>query len=513
MKFKVTEDKLFLRLVEWEDTIQIHQLQISLTKKIDGYYYKIKKFKKFGWTGDICFFDKNFRIPIGLWGKVCEICDQYKYQYEIEGLETIIDQNFDENNFREWMDNYFKKLDHPIVKYPYDYQIESAIEILKWRRSVIEVATSGGKTLILFMVFAYLKHINYLKKMLVIVPRIDLVLQTIEKFEMYSKEQELIKYKMQAIGGGFDKSKKDVDIIVGTYQTLTNLPEEFYEDINIVCDDECHTAQSKSVSETIKKCKNAHFRFGLSGTTKIDAENAGAYTILGLFGPLVKKVTADYLFQNKHATPVKIKMIYLDYLDQEKKHALYELRKDDNIDNSKVLAYEKKIIRDSQERFDFLINLVSKVTDNSLILFSSVGADYGVNIMNKLKQILNENFEIFYIDGSIDKDDRETYRQEMNKTDKIRVMIASYQVFSTGIDINNIHNIFLVESYKSEVIIKQSVGRGMRLMGGKNYVTVIDLIDDFQFGNSKNFIMKHAEERKKIYINEKYIIKEYKIKF
>lgn len=260
-------------------------------------------------------------------------------------------------------------------------------------------------------------------------------------------------------------------------------------------------------------CKNAHFRFGLSGTTKIDTDYAGSYTIMGLFGPLVKKVTADYLFKNNHATPVKIKMIYLDYLEKDKKQALWELRKDDNIDNSKVLTYEKKLIRDSQYRFDFLINLLTKVTDNSLVLFSSVGADYGLNIMNTLKQKLDENYEIFYIDGSIGKDLRELYRQEMNKTDKIRIMVASYQVFSTGIDINNIHNIFLVESYKSEIIIKQSVGRGMRLMDGKKYVTVIDLIDDFTFGKSKNFIMKHADERKRIYEDEKYIIKEYRIKF
>lgn len=83
---------------------------------------------------------------------------------------------------------------------------------------------------------------------------------------------------------------------------------------------------------------------------------------------------------------------------------------------------------------------------------------------------------------------------------------------STGISINNIHNIFLVESYKSEVIIKQTIGRLMRLYKDKDFATVVDFVDDFSYKKKKGIIFKHSEERKKIYKKDNYPIEEFKIK-
>ena len=68
----------------------------------------------------------------------------------------------------------------------------------------------------------------------------------------------------------------------------------------------------------------------------------------------------------------------------------------------------------------------------------------------------------------------------------------------------NIHNIFLTESYKSEVLIKQSLGRGMRLYEGKEKVNIIDFVDDFSWDVSDNYLMKHSNERIEIYKREKF---------
>ena len=85
------------------------------------------------------------------------------------------------------------------------------------------------------------------------------------------------------------------------------------------------------------------------------------------------------------------------------------------------------------------------------------------------------------------------------ETGENKVLIATYGTFSTGISINNLHNIFLVESYKSEVLIKQSLGRGMRKMEGKEKVNIIDFVDDFSTVGYKNYLMKHSEARIAIY--------------
>ncbi len=93
-----------------------------------------------------------------------------------------------------------------------------------------------------------------------------------------------------------------------------------------------------------------------------------------------------------------------------------------------------------------------------------------------------------------------------------KVLVATFGTFSTGISINNLHNIFLVESYKSEILIKQSLGRGMRKMEGKDKVNVIDFVDDFSTPRYKNYLVKHGEARIQIYRNEKFKYQIFKIK-
>jgi superfamily II DNA or RNA helicase len=71
-----------------------------------------------------------------------------------------------------------------------------------------------------------------------------------------------------------------------------------------------------------------------------------------------------------------------------------------------------------------------------------------------------------------------------------------------------------VESYKSEKIVRQSIGRGMRLCEGKERVNIIDFVDDFSVTpRNKNYLMKHGEERIKIYKQQGFPYKLYKVNF
>jgi len=508
MKFQITPDKQFLRLSEWEDDKQIRQLKLSFTKKVRNYFFKMKKFKKFGWDGSISFMDKYNRIPIGLWARLYDICKDSNYECEIEDFDSIIDVNFDREKFNQWVEEFFKDAK---VK-PRDYQIEAAIEILKWKRSISEIATSAGKTLIMYMVFAYLKTQGLLTRMLVIVPNIQLVLQTSQKFEEYSEDYKFLKFKTQLIGGGEDKKKKDVDVIFGTYQTLCTLDKEFFEEVSVVCGDESHTSQSLSVSKTLMKTVNATIRFGLSGTTRALDDTAESYTMQGLLGPVVNKISADYLFKQKHATPVKVRMIYLNYLDADKRVGLSML-KGKNMDPTKILGIERELITSSETRLNYITKMIAKTTKNSLVLFSDIKRGYGKNIFNRLKELMDNSVDIFYVDGHVDKENRDYYRKQMNLENKQRILVASFGTLSQGIDINNIHNIFFVESYKSEVIVKQSIGRGMRLANEKDFIEIIDFVDDYSTKGYKNYIMKQSKEREQIYNDEKYIVKKYYVDF
>jgi type I site-specific restriction endonuclease len=73
--------------------------------------------------------------------------------------------------------------------------------------------------------------------------------------------------------------------------------------------------------------------------------------------------------------------------------------------------------------------------------------------------------------------------------------------FSTGIDLKNVHNIILAESSKSEIIIRQSIGRGMRKLAQKNNVIIWDLVDQFD-----GYMVIHGKKREEIYINQRFEI-------
>jgi superfamily II DNA or RNA helicase len=226
----------------------------------------------------------------------------------------------------------------------------------------------------------------------------------------------------------------------------------------------------------------------------------------------VQIVTPQELFDGGYATPVKIEQILLSYTPKKINHELALLAIDKKTDNSKILRLEKKLITTNKKRLKYILDLTKSFKNNSLLLFQDVAGQYGKNIYNILRQDLDsEKYEIFYVSGEIDKGTRERYRKLLNKTDKIRIMVASYGVFSTGIDVNNIHHIVLLESYKSEKIIKQSIGRGMRLANNKDCVCIYDIVDDFRCDGWLNFTFKHAVERKRIYNAEGFALTKKKI--
>ena len=96
------------------------------------------------------------------------------------------------------------------------------------------------------------------------------------------------------------------------------------------------------------------------------------------------------------------------------------------------------------------------------------------------------------------------------------IIVASVGTFSEGIDILNVHNIFIIESHKSEYIVRQILGRGMRLMEGKEKIVVIDICDNYEYGThryqKKNYLLRHADDRARIYKDRGFPYKRFKVK-
>ena len=76
-------------------------------------------------------------------------------------------------------------------------------------------------------------------------------------------------------------------------------------------------------------------------------------------------------------------------------------------------------------------------------------------------------------------------------------------IFSTGVNIKNIHMIIFAAGGKALIRTVQSIGRGLRLHPTKTKLVIIDIADNLYYG------MQHAEDRKEIYSKEKIKYKTY----
>lgn len=85
--------------------------------------------------------------------------------------------------------------------------------------------------------------------------------------------------------------------------------------------------------------------------------------------------------------------------------------------------------------------------------------------------------------------------------------------FSTGINIRNLHSVVFASPSKSRIRNLQSIGRGLRIGDAKDSATLFDIADDLRANPKRptNFTYKHLEERLKIYVEEQFPYKIYKL--
>ena len=102
-----------------------------------------------------------------------------------------------------------------------------------------------------------------------------------------------------------------------------------------------------------------------------------------------------------------------------------------------------------------------------------------------------------FVSGDTKTNDRRDYYKELNFSDN-KIILATFGVASTGISINRIFNLVMVESGKSFVRCMQSLGRGLRMADDKDEVNIYDICSKTKYSNT------HLLKRKKFYKNAEY---------
>jgi superfamily II DNA or RNA helicase len=168
---------------------------------------------------------------------------------------------------------------------------------------------------------------------------------------------------------------------------------------------------------------------------------------------------------------------------------------------------EIKYLVEHSARNKFIKNLALSLKNNTLVLFNYIS--HGETLY---QQINNDNSgrKVFMVYGKTDAETREEIRHIVEKENDA-IIVASYGVFSTGVNIKNLHNIIFASPSKSRIRNLQSIGRGLRKSETKTHAVLFDIADDIRYKAHKNYTLEHFEERIKLYGEEKFEFRIYKI--
>jgi superfamily II DNA or RNA helicase len=78
------------------------------------------------------------------------------------------------------------------------------------------------------------------------------------------------------------------------------------------------------------------------------------------------------------------------------------------------------------------------------------------------------------------------------------------------VSINAIFNVIFADSFKSEQIVIQSIGRALRKHHDKTVANIFDIVDVFS-SDMNNILYNHFREREKFYKKRKYPYKVIKV--
>ena len=363
---------------------------------------------------------------------------------------------------------------------PRDYQLDGFHHALSYKKSLLVSPTASGKSLIIYLI---VRALNV--KTLIIVPTTSLVSQLYSDFQEYGWDSA--KYCHQVYAGQDKVSDKLV--VISTWQSIYKLNKKTFEPYRLVIGDEAHGFKSKSLTTLMTKCVNAEYRIGTTGT--LDGTQTHKLVLEGLFGKVYKVTTTKKLMDRKELSSLNVEIILLKYPDvicEQFKQIKY--------------ADEIEFLVGHEKRNKYIRNLVLSLERNTLLLFRLV-KKHGRILYDMIEEKTDDNRKTFFVFGGTETETREQIRA-IAETERDAIIVASYGVFSTGINIRNLHNIVFASPSKSRIRNLQSIGRGLRLSDTTDKTTLYDIADDLRWKNRKNYAYRHHEDRLKIYDEEKF---------
>ena len=429
---------------------------------VDGYFF-MPQYKMGRWDGKVRFFEKTGKTYIRLLDSILPYLEKWGYNIVVkdERINSTIAHppHIDEKWFAR-KGAKFKNND--ILIRP--YQIDAINACVEFGDGFILAGTGAGKSLMcagLCDVYGSVGH-----RTITVVPSSDLVTQTADWYKLCLMDT-----------GIYSGTEKDIyhQHVVATWQSLQNNPK-IIQDFTVFVWDEAHGCKATVAQDIINKHgRNIPFRFGCTGT--LPKPKTDAMALKASIGDVRVEIPARWLMDNGYLAKVEIEPIEINetYIDEE----------------FPDYASERAFITKSPSRLDLIADLIITKAEqygNTLVLVTNV--KFGEELQKLIK-------DSAFLYGATERDDRKDHYDQFESNNDL-IKIATFGIASTGISIDRVFCLIMVDAGKSFIKAIQSIGRGTRLAADKTNVHCVDIYSSLKWSK------KHAKERKKFYAEAEY---------
>lgn len=357
------------------------------------------------------------------------------------------------------------------------YQKEAFEKLMETRHAGVEIGTGLGKS---FIICNMLRNAGL--KAVVMTPATNISEQLYKQFvKAFGKKN---------VGAFFDGKKESKKLItVANAQSLTRIEPDSehwnnFTNVQMFIADESHQCPASTLeSVCVGVLAKAPYRFFFSAT---QTRNDGRTAMLdGITGPIVYSKTVREGVDEGYLAQPQFRIVQVESSSPVQS-------KDANTMTRAHLYYNPKVA----EKIGQLTNQAAANGMPVLILIEEV--EQFAKVLPYLRH------EVGFAHGALNDDNRAKVPKEYWESDpselvqqfnagKLPVLVGT-SCISTGTDIQVVKLLVYWQGGKSEIQVKQAIGRGTRRPPGKTKCTVVD----FDIMNIPT-VHKHAEAREQIY--------------
>lgn len=490
-----------------DDVEVLKELYDSLTFFVPGYRF-MPSYKNGWFDGRVRLMNLNDRtFPLGLTDHICEYCSSKKISCSLhpDVVQSFVDMETRDIDVEDFLASkkFFSKRERI---YPREDQLEATVRAIHRKRCLNVCPTSFGKSISITM--ECLWYIHRGMRCLIIVPTKDLVDQFYNDIKDYATNEdgELEHWYpvVQRIYSGKTKElENNTDICISTWQSLSKIEDDDYlNQFDVIIIDEVHRAKGAVIQSLMLKATEVKYRTGWTGS--LDEEQISELLVKGLFGPEKTITTTKELMDKSIVANLSIQILRLRYPDELCKDLI-------NLD----YHGQSTFIEQYQKRTNLLLRIVGTQTKTGLIFYKHIA--HGEEIFEKARQMYPER-NVYLVHGGHFQLNDTKYKtfediKALIEEDENAIVIANYQLASTGISIKHLYWMMFFVPIKSFISTVQSIGRVLRVSKKKTKALLIDIVDDFSYKKrtklSQNYAVKHFGERFSIYNVNQF---DYKIK-